>query len=143
MSHFSNREWSRQYVDVPFLSRFAPAIELDVDCAADGVDFEDANIRAAQAILFRSRTKCAPSKEEQHSRPELKGTPRRLEAMTPSKREAASPSVNRIPSGKANAKFDATPVKTAINDSARTPCSTPSLSASKQRCDSLNLKNRT
>jgi len=129
-------------VDVPFLSRFAPAIELDVGGAADGVD-EDANIRAAQAILFRSRTKCAPSKEEQHSRPELKGTPRQLGTMTPSKREAASPFVNRIPSGKANAKFDATPVKTAINDAARTPCSTPSLSASKQRCDGLNLKNRT
>ena len=113
-------------MDAPFFSRFAPAIELDPDVATDGD--EDANIRAAQAILFRSRTKSALSKEDQHSRTEHKGTPRRLDVLTPRKKE-----IDRIALAKADAKSDATPVKVAMNGSAGTPNSNLSLSASKQR----------
>jgi hypothetical protein len=133
----SNREWSRQYVDAPFFSRFAPAIELEYDSAADGD--EDANIRAAQAILFRSRTKAAPSKEDQQGRMELKVTPRRPGPLTPSRREVPSPTKGN-PVEKIDARFGTTPVKLAMNGLTGTPRGALSLSGSKQRCEDLHHK---
>jgi hypothetical protein len=87
---------------------------------------EDANIRAAQAILFRSRTKSALCKTDQYSRTEHKGTPRRLDVLTPKKKE-----IDRFPSATADVKSDTTPVKVVMNGLAGTPRSNSSVS--KQR----------
>jgi len=132
----SNRDWSRQYVDAPFFSRFAPAMEFDLDGPTDGdargTTGEDANIRAAQAILFRSRSKAAhppPAKEGLSLRMDLKNNDGRLGPLTPGSRTVASPAVV----SKTGARLDATPVK-ATNVTARTPNSALSSSGSKQRC---------
>ncbi len=115
-------------MDAPFFSRFAPAIELDAvgesACNLDDAAGEDANIRAAQAILFRSRSK--PFKDDQHAQSELKATPRRLGVLTPNKRVLASP----------REKIAATPVKKAINETAGTPSGAVSANSSKQRLES-------
>ena len=115
-------------MDAPFFSRFAPAIELDVDGSAFGnardASAEDANIRAAQAILFRSRSKPTILREDQS-----KPTPRRLDPSTPNKRVLAglgSKSATKV--GK-----DATPVKVVTNETAGTPNSAHSAGGSKQR----------
>ena len=113
-------------------------MEPEFDSAADGD--EDANIRAAQAILFRSRTKAAPSKEDQQGRMELKVTPRRPGPLTPSRREVASPAKGN-PEEKIDARFGTTPVKAAMmNGLTGTPRGALSLSGSKQRCEDLHHK---
>jgi hypothetical protein len=134
-SFCSNCEWSRQYVNAPFFSRFSSAIELDVDGQNDGderdASTEDANIRAAQAILFRSRSKTF--KEVQHAQSELKVTPRPLGPVTPSKGVFVSLKEKPVPIGNA----EATPVKMAIDLTAVTPSSASSASGSKQRLHGL------
>jgi hypothetical protein len=132
----SNREWSRQYVDAPFFSRFAPAIELDLDGPLDSdtrsTTGEDANIRAAQAILFRSRSKAAyptPTKEDRSGGMNLKTHARGLGPLTPGKRIVSSPAVV----SKIGARLDATPVVKAIDVIAGTPSSPLFSSGSKQR----------
>jgi hypothetical protein len=96
---------------------------------------EDANIRAAQAILFRSRSKAAhsPLAKEGLS---LKNNAGRLAPLTPGSRAAASPAVV----SKSGARLDATPVK-ATNVTARTPNSALSSSGSKQRFALLVVQN--
>ena len=144
----SNREWSRQFVDAPFFSRFAPAIELDLDgtTASDGqgqprdVSGEDANIRAAQATLFRSRTKGTPSKEDKHGQTESKSTPRKLGTVTRSDGAAASCVEKGTLAATADGKLEATPVKAAMNGLARTPNGALVSSGSKQRCESLGAR---
>ena len=143
----SNREWSRQFVDAPFFSRFAPAIELDVDgTTASHVQgqprdvLEDANIRAAQATLFRSRGKGTPVKEDKRNQAESNAAPRNLGPVTPSDRAAASPVVKGTPVAKANGKFDATPVKAATIGLAGTPNGALSSGGSKQRCEGVGIR---
>ena len=129
----SNCQWSRQYVDAPFFSRFAPAIELDLEGPTFGdmrdASAEDANIRAAQAILFRSRSKPSPLQDE-HS----KATPRRLGPSTPNKKVLEGP----INKSVVVVGADATPVKMAMNGASGTPNRDLSASGSKQRLQSVS-----
>jgi hypothetical protein len=129
---FSNCEWSRQYVDAPFFSRFAPAIELDVDpqgfCNLPDASSEEANIRAAQAILFRRRSK--PLKEDQHVHVEPKNVSKRIGVLTPNKGALASP-WDKMP------VMNFTPVKFVVNGTAATPSSARSAIGSQQRLEIL------